>query len=38
MLYFNKVDISEDHCVNKINASKECIICNYWYFLNNGFK
>ena len=24
--------------VNKINASEECDICHYWYFLDKGFK
>ena len=24
--------------VNKINASKECDICHYWYFRDIGFK
>ena len=23
---------------NKTSASKECNICYYWYFWNNGFK
>ena len=24
--------------VNKTNASKECDVCHYWYFLNYSFK
>ena len=24
--------------VNKENASKECDVCHYWYFLNHSFK
>ena len=28
------IDISEEIDVNKINASKECDICHYWYFLS----
>ena len=24
--------------MNKINSSKECIICYYWYFKEIGFK
>ena len=24
--------------VNKENASKECGVCHYWYFLNYSFK
>ena len=33
-----KIDISEGIDVNKINASKECNICHYWYFKDTGFK
>ena len=38
MLYFNKIDIAEGIDVNKTSKSKECDICNYWYFLDKGFK
>ena len=38
MLYFDRVDVSEEIEVNKTSASKECDICHYWYFLNKGFK
>ena len=38
MLYFNKIDVSEEVDVNKTSVSKECEICHYWYFLNKGFK
>ena len=24
--------------INKTNASKQCIICHYWYFLDKGYK
>ena len=24
--------------IDKTSASKECIICHYWYFLDKGFK
>ena len=30
MLEYDRIDISERIDVNKINASKECDICNYW--------
>lgn len=33
MLCFDKIDASEGFNVNKISASKQCIICHYWYFL-----
>ena len=38
MLYFHKIDVSEEIDVNKTSASKECYICHYWYFLNYSFK
>ena len=38
MLEYNRIDISEGIDINKTNASKECDICNYWYFLYKGFK
>ena len=33
-----ETDISDGIDVNKINASKECDICHYWYFKDIGFK
>ena len=38
MLEYDRIDISERIDVNKINASKECDICNYWYFEDISFK
>ena len=38
MLEYDEIDISEGTDVNKINASKECDICHYWYFKDSGFK
>ena len=38
MLYYDRIDISEGIDVNKTSTSKECIICHYWYFLDNGFE
>ena len=35
MLEYDKIDINEGIDVNKNKlVSKECIICNYWYFIN----
>ena len=34
MLYYDRMDVSEGIDVNKTDASKECNICHYWYFLN----
>ena len=38
MLEYDRIDISEGIDINKTNASKECDICHYWYFLDKGFK
>ena len=36
MLEYDKIDISEGIDINKTNASKECNICHYWYFLDKN--
>ena len=38
MLYYNRNDFSEGIDVNKTSASKECVICHYWYFLDKGLS
>ena len=38
MLQYDRIDISERMDINKTNASKECDICHYWYFLDENFK
>ena len=38
MLYYDRIDISEEIDINKTSALKECDICQNWYFLNIGFK
>ena len=38
MQYFNRIDVSEGIEINIRSASKECIICQYWYFVDKGFK
>ena len=38
MLYFDRIDASKGIDVNKTSASKECVLCHYWHFLNNCFK
>ena len=37
MLYYDRIHISERIDVVKINSSKECIVCHYWFF-NHVFK
>ena len=38
MLQFEKIDVSEGIDVNKTSASKECMLCHYWFFKDFGFK
>ena len=38
MLYFDRIHICEGIDVNKTNASKQCDVCHYWYFLNYSFN
>ena len=38
MLEYDRIYISEGIDINKINTSKECDICHYWYFLDNNFN
>ena len=39
MLEYDKIDINESIAINKNKlVSKECIICNYWYFFNINFN
>ena len=34
MLHLDSIDVSEGTDVKKTSVSKECDICQYWYFLN----
>ena len=38
MLEYDRIDISEGTDINKTNASKECNICHYLFFLDKKFK
>ena len=38
MLYFDRLDVSEETDVKKTSASKESDICHYWCFLYHSFK
>ena len=38
MLEYDRTDMSKGVDVNQTNASRECDICHYWYFLDKGFK
>ena len=35
---YDRIDISEGIDVDKINESRECKFCHYWYFLNKNFS
>ena len=38
MLEYDRKYISKGIDIYKTNASKECDICHYWYFLDKQFK
>ena len=38
LLYCNKIKVSEGIDIIKANSSKKCIICYYWYSLDNEFR
>ena len=38
MLQYAKIDVSEGIDTNQTSASKECMLCHYWYFKDVGFK
>ena len=38
MLQYEKISVSEVIDIDKTNASKECMLCHYWYFKDVGFK
>ena len=38
MLQYKKIDVLEGIDTNKTSASKECMLCHYWYFKDVGFK
>ena len=38
ILQYEKIDISEGIVTNKTSASKESMLCHYWYFKDIGFK
>ena len=38
MLQYEKIDASEGIDLNKTSASKECELCQYWFFKDDGFK
>ena len=38
MFQYEKINVSEAIDVDRKNASKECMLCHYWYFKDVGFK
>ena len=38
MLYYDRIDISEEIDPTKSNKSRECMICHYSFFMDSNFK
>ena len=38
MLEYDRIDLVEGTDIDKINKSKERMLCHYWYFLNKNFS
>ena len=38
MLQGEQINVSEGIDTNKTSASKECMLCHYWYFKDVAFK
>ena len=38
MLQYERIYVSEGIDINKTSASKECMLCHYWYFKDVGYK
>ena len=38
MIQYERIDIGEGIDFNKTNRWVECMICDYWYFKDIGFK
>ena len=38
MMYYERIDASDEFDVIKSNKSKECMLCYYWYFLDKGYN
>ena len=38
MLYYERIAVCERIDINETCASKECVICHYWYFLEKGLS
>ena len=38
MIYYDRIDVSEEIDVNKTNVSNACDVCHYWLFLSYSFK
>lgn len=37
-IYCSRIEVSKGIGVSKTTLSKECIICHYWYYLDEGFR
>ena len=37
MLQYERIDVSKGIHINKSERSKECMICQFWYFEDIGY-
>ena len=37
-MQYDRIDVSEGIDINKTDASKECMLCHYWYFKVIDYK
>ena len=38
LMQYDRIDVSEEIDINKTDASRECVLCDYWYFKDIGYK
>ena len=37
-MQYDRINVSDGIDINKTSESKECMLCNYWYFKDIGYK
>ena len=38
MIEYDRIDLDEGIDLNKASNSRECCLCNFWYFLDKNFN
>ena len=38
MLQYERIDVLKGVDIKKTDASKECMLCHYWYFKTIGYR